>query len=289
MRAIVFPGQGSQGVGMGAGLFERHAALVEQADEVMGLSMRRLCLEDPDGWLAQTRYAQPAIFLVNALHWLSWVEDHGGEVAAFAGHSLGEYNALLAAGAFDFRSGLQIVKRRGELFARAGGGMAAVVGLPAAQLRALLEAEGLGELDLANLNSLEQTVLAGELAALARARERLEGRPGITVVPLKVSGAFHSRHMRPLKDEFDAFLQGFALADPARMVVSNVTARPYQPGQVAEHLVEQLDHPVRWRESVRFLRRQGVDDWLELGHGRVLTRLLQAIEREAQVPALQAG
>ncbi|RQR47792.1 [acyl-carrier-protein] S-malonyltransferase [Burkholderia sp. Bp9126] len=292
MQALIFPGQGSQAVGMGAGLFERFPALVEAADDVLGLSIATLCAAGPDGRLADTRYAQPAIYVVNALHHAAWREDHDDTQAWFAGHSLGEYNALLAAGAFDFRTGLEIVKRRGELFAETTGAMAAVIGLPASALERRLRALGFDDLDLANLNSADQTVIAGPRASLDAAAQRLDASGDITVHPLQVSGAFHSRYMAAVKPAFAACLAQHALTWPARPVVSNVTARRYAPpGTPAEFLAEQLDHPVRWRESVRFMLREGVDEWIELGPGRrFLTRLVDAIRREphAASPAVHA-
>ncbi|AGK49886.1 malonyl CoA-acyl carrier protein transacylase [Burkholderia thailandensis MSMB121] len=283
MKALIFPGQGAQAAGMGDGLFERYPEIVEAADDVLGLSVERLCADDPDGLLADTRYAQPAIFVVNALHLAAWRDAHGDADVWLAGHSLGEYSALLAAGAFDFRTGLEIVKRRGELFASANGGaMAAVVGASAAELGRRLRAAGFDDVDLANFNSAEQTVIAGPAASVGAAASMLDACGDVTVHPLKVSGAFHSRRMTPLKQAFEAFVSRFALAEPARPVVSNVTARPYQPpGTPADYLVEQLDQPVRWRDSVRHMLRSGVDEWVELGPGRqVLTRLVDAIRRE---------
>ncbi|KVU70949.1 ACP S-malonyltransferase [Burkholderia ubonensis] len=284
MKALIFPGQGAQAAGMGEGLFERYPELVETADDVMGLSVERLCIDDPDGLLADTRYAQPAIFVVNALHLAAWRDAHDDADVWLAGHSLGEYSALLAAGAFDFRTGLEIVKRRGELFASASGGaMAAIVGVTAAELGRRLRDAGLDDVDLANFNSAEQTVIAGPAASIDAAARRLDACGDVTVLPLKVSGAFHSRCMTPLKPAFEAFIARFALAQPARPVVSNVTARPYQPpGTPADYLVEQLDQPVRWRDSVRTMLRAGVDEWVELGPGRrILTRLVDAIRCES--------
>ncbi|KVD68879.1 malonyl CoA-ACP transacylase [Burkholderia sp. ABCPW 14] len=283
MKALIFPGQGSQAAGMGAGLFERYPEIVEAADDAMGLSVARLCIDDPDGLLADTRYAQPAIFVVNALQLAAWRETHDDANVWLAGHSLGEYSALLAASVFDFRTGLEIVKRRGELFASVNGGaMAAVVGVTAAELGRRLRAFGFDDVDLANFNSAEQTVIAGPAASVAHATRMLDACDDVTVHPLKVSGAFHSRCMTPLKPEFDAFLARFALAEPARPVVSNVTARIYQaPGTPADYLVEQLDQPVRWRDSIRFMLRSGVDEWDELGPGRrLLTKLVDAIRCE---------
>ncbi|KVE37578.1 ACP S-malonyltransferase [Burkholderia sp. BDU5] len=283
MKALIFPGQGSQAAGMGAGLFERYPEIVGAADDAMGLSVARLCIDDPDGLLADTRYAQPAIFVVNALQLAAWRETHDDANVWLAGHSLGEYSALLAAGVFDFRTGLEIVKRRGELFASVNGGaMAAVVGVTAAELGRRLRAFGFDDVDLANFNSAEQTVIAGPAASVADATRMLDACGDVTVHPLKVSGAFHSRCMTPLKPEFDAFLAHFALAEPARPVVSNVTARIYQaPGTPADYLVEQLDQPVRWRDSIRFMLRSGVDEWDELGPGRrFLTKLVDAIRYE---------
>ncbi|RXV64354.1 [acyl-carrier-protein] S-malonyltransferase [Burkholderia stabilis] len=283
MKALLFPGQGAQAAGMGEGLFERYPEIVETADDVMGLSVERLCINDPDGLLADTRYAQPAIFVVNALHLAAWRDAHEDADVWLAGHSLGEYSALLAAGALDFRTGLEIVKRRGELFASVNGGaMAAIVGVTAAKLRRRLRAAGLDDVDLANFNSAGQIVIAGPAASVDAAARMLDACGDVTVHALKVSGAFHSRCMTPLKPAFEAFIARFSLTLPARPVVSNVTARPYQPpGTPADYLVEQLDQPVRWLDSVRYMLRSGVDEWVELGPGRqILTRLVETIRRE---------
>lgn len=281
MRALLFPGQGSQAVGMGADLFARFPAMVRMADEILGFSVAKLCLENPEGRLSRTRYAQPAIFVVNALS-LAALGGIPGETGFAAGHSLGEYNALLAAGVFDFETGLALVKKRGELFADAvqGGGMAAVLGLTVPAVRAVLAEACADAVEVANLNSARQVVLSGPRARLEDLRSAFERAGCALYHPLDVSGPFHSSHMRPAKSVFADFARQFRFADPAFPVISNVTARPYAPERTADFLVEQIDHPVRWAETIRYLFRNGVAGFLEIGHGTVLTKLCNAIRRE---------
>jgi malonyl CoA-acyl carrier protein transacylase len=161
--AYLFPGQGSQAKGMGAALFERYADWTAEADAVLGYSMVELCLEDPRNELGQTAFTQPALYVVNAMTWRAFMDDGGAAPAFVAGHSLGEYNALLAAGCFDFGTGLRLVQRRGAMMGEVrGGGMAAVIGLEPAAIAAVLEASDAGRrLDIANFNSFDQTVIAG--------------------------------------------------------------------------------------------------------------------------------
>src|SRR5712691_1654927 len=164
MIAFVFPGQGSQKKGMGQGLFDEvreYAEVETDVDAMLGYSMRKLCLEDTDRLLTQTQFTQPSLYVVNALHYYK-AGSQGARPAWVAGHSLGEYNALLAAGAFDFITGLRLVKKRGELMAQAkNGGMGAVIGLPAATVTKLIQDNGLSSLDVANFNSPSQTVVSG--------------------------------------------------------------------------------------------------------------------------------
>ncbi|HSP81905.1 MAG TPA: acyltransferase domain-containing protein, partial [Myxococcaceae bacterium] len=166
MTTLVFPGQGSQKLGMGRELFERHSALVERAEAVLGYSLREVC---EDERLHQTQYTQPALFVVNALHWLEWREREGREPDGAAGHSLGEYDALFAAGAFDFETGVRLVRKRGELMGQArDGGMAAVIGLAPERTREVLARLGVDSLDVANDNAPTQHVLSGPKPDLER-------------------------------------------------------------------------------------------------------------------------
>src|ERR1041385_7233646 len=164
MIAYMFPGQGSQKRGMGQALFDEvpeYAAVERDVDAIVGYSMRKLCLEDAENRLKETQFTQPSLYVVNALHYYKAI-GQGPRPAYAAGHSLGEYNALLAAGAFDFLTGLKLVKKRGELMARAqAGGMAAIVGLDAHEIEGILRSKGLGDLDVANYNTPKQTVVSG--------------------------------------------------------------------------------------------------------------------------------
>ncbi|MFJ2191964.1 ACP S-malonyltransferase [Kitasatospora sp. NPDC087861] len=253
MLAVIFAGQGSQEKGMGEEVFGRYPGLVQFASDVLGYDLVSLCTEDPDGLLARTEYTQPALYVVNALRYFERVHGEDRRADFLLGHSLGEYNALLAAGVFDFETGLRLVAKRGELMAAASaGGMTAVMNTPADQLLKLMAEDGVDGVDIAGLNTGSQIVIAGTPPVLAAAHECLKRRE-IRFVQLKVSAPFHSRYMEPARVRFAEFLTGFSFAEPAIPVVSNVTGRPYEPGQAVRMLTEQLVSPVRWTDSVRML------------------------------------
>jgi malonyl CoA-acyl carrier protein transacylase len=286
MIAFVFPGQGSQKVGMGQGLFDvvrEYAAIEKDVDALLGYSLRNLCLEDKDGRLKQTQYTQPCLYVVNALHYYKALGE-GLRPAYVAGHSLGEYNALLAAGAFDFLTGLRLVKRRGELMAQAkNGGMAAVIGLEAGTISRVLKENGIGSIDIANLNSPTQTVISGPVDDIRLAGPRFEGAGARMYMPLLVSAAFHSRYMAEAANSFAEFLAPVRFATLAIPVIANVSARPYPsengPEAAKSLLVNQITRSVQWIDSIRYLTSQGVGEFKEIGPGTVLTRLIQEIER----------
>ncbi|MCX4743990.1 ACP S-malonyltransferase [Kitasatospora sp. NBC_01287] len=284
--AFVFPGQGSQRRGMGAGLFDEipeYRRVEREVDEIVGYSMRTLCLEDPDKLLSDTRYTQPSLYVVNALHYYRALQE--GPVPDYvAGHSLGEYNALHAAGVFGLLDGLRLVKRRAELMAEVrGGGMAAVVGLGPDAVAEVIDRHGLWDLDIANLNAPTQVVVSGPREVVEGAGPAFEAAGARVYQPLRVSAAFHSRYMREVADEFAAFLAPMNFASPAVPVVANVTAGPIPPGDptatVASLLTRQIAQPVRWSQSVDFLLDQGVTDIRECGPGKVLARLVQQIRQ----------
>lgn len=276
-KAYLFPGQGSQAKGMGRELFDRYPEVAGEASDILGYSLRELCLEDPDGKLSQTQYTQPALFTVDYLHWRRACET-AGPPDVMAGHSLGEYVALCCAGAFDFAAGLRLVERRGSLMAAASGGaMAAVIGLSPARIRQTLENPALAALDVANFNSYDQTVLAGPSAAIEAAIRLFESAGARAVIPLNVSAPFHSRYMRTIEPAFDEFLRGFAFGGLAIPVVSNVTAEPYGPGDLLRNLSRQISSPVRWVESMECMFRMGCVAFEEIGPGNVLTRLVDQI------------
>ncbi|MFJ2867942.1 ACP S-malonyltransferase [Kitasatospora sp. NPDC087314] len=274
MLAVIFAGQGSQEKGMGEEVFGRYPGLVQFASDVLGYDLVSLCTEDPDGLLARTEYTQPALYVVNALRYFERVHGEDRTADFLLGHSLGEYNALLAAGVFDFETGLRLVAKRGELMAAASeGGMTAVMNTPADQLLKLLAEDGVDGVDIAGLNTGSQIVIAGTPPVLAAAHECLKRRE-IRFVQLKVSAPFHSRYMEPARVRFAEFLTGFSFAEPAIPVVSNVTGRPYEPGQAVRMLTEQLVSPVRWTDSVRMLLDG--DDGLEFAEigGLSLTNMV---------------
>jgi malonyl CoA-acyl carrier protein transacylase len=273
----VFPGQGSQSVGMGGDLFDRFPDMEAVADRVLGYSIRRLCLQDPNRQLGQTAFTQPALFSVSAMHYRRYITDGGAEPDFLAGHSLGEYNALLAAEAFDFETGLRLVQRRGALMgAVSGGGMAAVIGLEAARIRALIAEAGAETVDIANFNAVGQTVLSGPTADLERLAAAVAAAGG-RFVPINVKTAFHSRYMRPVAQQFAAFLSEQRFAPLVIPVISNFTALPYRDDEVANNLIKQIDHSVRWVESVQYLLNEPEPDFVECGPGTVLTRLIKEI------------
>ena len=279
-RIYVFPGQGSQAKGMGKALFDRYPDKVAEADEILGYSVRSLCLDDPDGNLVRTQFTQPALFVVSALSYLARVEEVGEVPEFVAGHSLGEYNALYAAEAFSFGDGVRLVQRRGALMGEAtGGGMAAVVGLEIEAIRAILVETGVTGVDVANHNSPTQVVLAGPTDDLDRVAPAFEARKGVRVVPLNVRTAFHSRYMKPTREAFGAFIAGFNVGPLMIPVISNFTALPYRDDEIRHNLVQQIDHPVRWVESVQYLLQETDPAFEEIGHGRVLTRLIADISK----------
>jgi malonyl CoA-acyl carrier protein transacylase len=280
-KVYVFPGQGAQFKGMGEAVFDKFKTYTNLASDILGYSIVDLCLEDRDQRLNQTEYTQPALYMVSALTWLDRLQSAAGaeQVAYFAGHSLGEYCALFAAQAFDFATGLQLVQRRGHLMSQAPkGGMAAVLGLSEATVRAILRDQGLDAIDLANINSPDQIILSGLHGDIVGERTRAcFEQAGASYFPLNVSAAFHSRYMKDVEREFAGYLAGFSLRPLATPVVSNMTARPYPQRDYAAILGGQITHPVKWYESISWLLTQDVHPIEELGPGNVLTKLTDKI------------
>lgn len=279
-RICVFPGQGVQKTGMGAELFGRYPDLVAQADQILGYSLRALCLENRDNRLDQADCAQPALFAVNALAFLDRQRCRPDPAFA-AGHSLGEYNALFAAGAFDFATGLRLVVRRARIMGRVrGGAMAAVIGLGHHQLRSTLDACGLVAIHLANLNSPRQIVIAGPRNAILRAEAPLRQAGARYFKVLRVSGAFHTPYAADAAREFAECLREFEFRPLRFPVISNVHARPYDETQVRETLSAHMAQPVRWEETVRYFLSLDDPDFEEIGRGNVLTGLLRHIRAD---------
>jgi malonyl CoA-acyl carrier protein transacylase len=286
MIALVFPGQGSQKRGMGQGLFDEvreYAAVEPEVDSILGYSLRRLCLEDPDNQLKETRFTQPSLYVVNALHYYNALSQ-GTQPAYLAGHSLGEYNALLAAGVFDFLTGLRLVKKRGELMSQAkNGGMGAVIGMNAPTIAQVIQDSGLTALDVANFNTPLQTVVSGPVEDVRRAGPFFEKAGAQMYIPLQVSAAFHSRYMADAGKAFADFLAPMTFSAPKIPVLANATAQPYPADDASESvkslLASQITRSVQWVRTVRFLLGKGVTQFIETGPGNVLTRMVQQIQQ----------
>ena len=287
--ALLCPGQGSQRVGMAKDLaeaFPEARAALETVDEALGFALSRVMWEGPEDLLTRTDHAQPAILAHSAAVWTVVRSRLGEQVAGAAGHSLGEYSAYVAAGSLGLADAARLVRRRGELMYEAGtarpGTMAAVMGLDGERVTAACrEASGPdGVAVAANLNAPDQVVISGDPAAVARAGELLKVAGAKRVIPLKVSGAFHSPLMAPAAARFGEALAAAALRAPAFPVVANASAAPVREVAIARRLLaEQLTSPVRWVESVRALASlagQGAT-FVEVGPGNVLTGLAKRI------------
>jgi [acyl-carrier-protein] S-malonyltransferase len=285
--AFLFPGQGSQSVGMGASLAADYPEIkrdyFDRADEILGLPISRLCFEGPEGELVKTEIQQPAIFLVSCAA-AAALRSHGVTAEAVAGHSLGEYSALVEAGSFSFEDGLRLTRRRGELMAsiaaETGGIMAAVLGLPSEEVVAICrEVEPLGVCEPANFNSPTQTVISGEDEPVRRAMDLARERGARRVIELSVSAPFHCSLMAPLARQFRPVLDAVRISDVRVPVVANVTAQEERTAdEIRENLIRQLDHSVRWTESVLCLAAGGIDTVVEVGPGKVLTGLMRQID-----------
>ncbi|HTY38847.1 MAG TPA: ACP S-malonyltransferase [Bacteroidota bacterium] len=281
--AFVFPGQGSQYVGMGKDLYEQNAGartLFDQADSILGFSLTKICFEGPDDELRQTKNTQPAIFL-HSMVAAGLVQS--GKASMAAGHSLGEYSALVYAGALTFEDALRLVRLRGELMQQAGiekpGTMAAVVGLdPAAVGEVCCTAWDTGVVQAANFNSPGQIVISGSVEGVRKAMELAKARGAKLVKELPVSGAFHSPLMESAKEGLHTALEKILIRDAAIPVYANVTAKPVQKSEEIRRLLnDQLTSPVRWEETIRNMAADGADKFVEIGPGKVLQGLVKRI------------
>ncbi|MDD9303821.1 MAG: ACP S-malonyltransferase [Desulfobacter sp.] len=278
MRAVLFPGQGSQKKGMGQDLFDQFDSLVSQADQILGFSVREVCLSDPAKKMDLTQYTQPLMFVVNAMAYAEQEKKRIPPPCFLAGHSLGEYNALAASGAIDFSTGLKLVQKRGRLMANAkNGGMAAIIGPGPDKIRDCLETNKMTDIEIANFNTPSQTVVSGLRERIEAAKPLFEQMAGTRYVILKVSGAFHASFMKPAALEFKAYLDRFSFGRPKIPVISNVLAKPYPRDEIKALLWRQMISPVRWMDSVRYMAGQGTTTFVETGPGRVLTRMIPPI------------
>ncbi|WP_416885296.1 ACP S-malonyltransferase [Marinospirillum sp.] len=289
--AFVFPGQGSQQLGMLAELAERYAvvrATFEEASGVLGYDMWQLVQEGPIEQLNQTDKTQPALLAASVAIWRVWKELEGAPPAWLAGHSLGEYSALVCSGALDFADGLRLVRKRGELMQAAvpqgKGAMAAILGLGAEEIEQACAAAAQGEVvQPVNYNAPGQIVIAGSVAAVERAMAACQAAGARKAMPLPVSVPSHCELMRPAAEELAAELARIQLNKPRVPVVQNVHAQPESDVNVIRaHLVEQLFRPVRWIECIEYMAEQGVDTYIECGPGKVLIGLNKRIVKNAK-------
>ncbi len=278
-KVIMFPGQGSQFAGMGELLFNEFPQIVEQANKTLGYNIVDICLNNPDNKLNQTNYTQPALFVVNYLHYQKHLQTHKIP-NYFLGHSLGEFNALNAAGVFDFETGLRIVQKRGELmFSITNSGMAAIVGADYKEVKEILH-NHFPDIDIANINTQSQIVISGLTESLEKSADFFE-EEGLVYIPLKVSGAFHSRYMTPVKDTFQKFIESLNLNVCKTPVISNYTASPYHEDKqdIIKNMVNQINSSIKWLQSIEYVLYIGECDFIEVGPGEVLTNIIKKINK----------
>jgi len=291
--AFLFPGQGAQAVGMAGPLCQSLPAahaLFQEASAALGYDLLTVCVNGPAERINATDVSQPAIFVAGlaALEQLRATEPGAAnDVVATAGLSLGEYTALVFAGALSFADGLRVVKARGEAMQAAAeatpSGMVAVIGLEVPDVEALvIEARSAGTLEVANYLCPGNTVVSGSVAAMNRLEEVCQQRGGIRATRLAVAGAFHTNLMKPADEKLAAALAGITINPPRVPVWSNVDARPHaDPAEVRGLLVRQVLSPVRWEDTMRGLLAEGVERFYEIGPGRVLAGLMKRVNRKA--------
>lgn len=290
--AFVFPGQGAQAVGMGRDVYdtiESARAVFDEADAALGFKLSDIIFEGPADVLKQTAYTQPALLTVSTAL-LEALKERGLSADYAAGHSLGEYSALVAAGALPFAEAVRAVRLRGEFMEQAvpggQGAMAAVLGAEREALSALCESVSAAEgtVELANVNCPGQIVVSGTAAGVAAVVERGKEAGAKRVIPLEVSGPFHSSLMKPAAEKLAPVLESLTFADASVPVVVNVTARPVtDKDEIRRLLVEQVYSPVLWEDTIRWLIGEGVDTFVEIGSGTVLAGLIKKTDKTVRV------
>ena len=287
MKAFVFPGQGAQFVGMGKDLYETNALAkkyFDRADEILGFKITEIMFNGTDEQLKETKVTQPAVFLHSVIQALCLGDSFNP--AMVAGHSLGEFSALVASGALDFEDGLRLVASRANAMQKAceinSGTMAAIIGLPDEKVEEICaSASSEGDIVVAaNYNCPGQLVISGNVNAVNVACEKLKEAGAKRALPLKVSGAFHSPLMQPAKDELQAAIEKTTFKTPKCPVYQNVDAKPHTDAEeIKLNLIAQLTSPVRWTASVQTMIHDGADDFTECGPGKALQGMIGRIDK----------
>ncbi|NSL85652.1 ACP S-malonyltransferase [Chitinophaga sp. Mgbs1] len=278
MKVFLFPGQGGQFAGMGAHLFRKYPAMIREANDILGYDIVSLCEEDMGLRLSETQYTQPAIYIVSALAYLNEVEDNG-EPNVLMGHSLGEFAALYAAGAFSFETGLRLVKKRAELTCDIKSGrMAALIGMTMDEVVEILNAHQLTDIDIANYNSEKQIIISGLHADIDTAEKVFKCNNIKLYLDLNVGGPFHSRYMKPAAEKFGEYLAGIQFNPLRKKVISNVTAQAYEDDDIAALIEKNLVSTVHWYESISRVMQLSDDIvFKEIGVGDTLIGMLSFI------------
>jgi [acyl-carrier-protein] S-malonyltransferase len=281
--AFMFPGQGAQYVGMAQDAYQAHPQVRElysKAEYILGFDLAKICFEGPAELLVKTQHTQPAIFVHSVALW-SLMQEHEISPAFCAGHSLGEYSALVAAGSLSFEDGLEAVKNRSRLMQEAcdqsQGTMAALIGLSEEDVLSICrEASQLGVIQPANFNSPDQNAISGQKAAVEKGARLAKERGAKRAMLLDVAGAFHSELMRPAQEGFTEVVEKLQIKKPQVPVVANVSARPVTgTSEIKELLTEQITKPVLWYQSMQHMYQQGIRNFAEIGPGKVLQGLLK--------------